>query len=76
MAVACYYAGQRFYPIPYRVAAGLGYIVLTILVVYGVNSIVIQDQTGAFVVHNLIFLVYLCVVYLIERRGLKASRSL
>ncbi|HEY4653823.1 MAG TPA: polysaccharide biosynthesis C-terminal domain-containing protein [Cyclobacteriaceae bacterium] len=76
MAVACYYAGQRFYPIPYRVAAGLGYIVLTILVVYGVNSIVIQDQTVAFVVNNLIFLVYLCVVYLIERRGLKASRSL
>lgn len=75
MAVACYYIGQRYYPVPYRMGAALVYVVLTVLLVYGVNWISFENQVVAFAVHNLTVIAYVAVVFLIERRGLKASRG-
>src|SRR5690606_16537941 len=75
MTVACYYIGQRYYPVPYRMGAALVYVVLTVLLVYGVNWISFENQVVAFAVHNLTVIAYVAVVFLIERRGLKASRG-
>ncbi|MFO7257277.1 MAG: polysaccharide biosynthesis C-terminal domain-containing protein [Bacteroidota bacterium] len=72
IAAACYLTGRRFYPIPYRVGTDLTYIVLTVLLVYGVNSLPL-DGVAEFLVHNLVVLVVAGVVFLIERKGLKAS---
>lgn len=72
MAVACYLTGQRYYPIPYRVGSGLSYIVLAMALVYGINAIEI-DGAVAFVVRNLILIVCIALVFLVERRGIKAA---
>lgn len=76
MAVACYYTGQRFYPIPYRVGTGLTYIALTVLLVYGVNALRVEGAVAAFAVHNAVLIAYVAVVFFIERRGLEAARGL
>jgi O-antigen/teichoic acid export membrane protein len=75
IAAACYLTGRRFYPIPYTVGKDLAYIVLTVLVVYGVNGLPV-DGTAGFVVHNLIVLGFAGLVFLAERRGLKESVNL
>ena len=76
MAMACYFTGQRFYPIPYRVGKGLAYIAVTVLLMYGVNAIPITGQVAAFAVHNLIVVVFTVAVLFIEREGLKTARGL
>lgn len=75
IAAACYLTGQRFYPIPYRVGKDLTYIVLTVLLVYGINALPF-DGAAAFVVHNLIVLAAVGLVFLIERKGLKEAVNL
>src|SRR5690606_38614104 len=75
VAAACYLTGKRFYPIPYRVGTDLAYIVLTVLLVYGVNSLPV-DGVDAFVVHNVIVLAVAGLVFLGERKGLKEAVNL
>lgn len=75
MTVTCYFSGQRYFPVPYRTGAGLAYVGLTVLLVYAVNSLPILNQVVAFAVHNLVVLAYMGVVFLIERKELKASRE-
>lgn len=75
MMVACYLLGQKYYPIPYKVTAALGYIGLTTLIVYAVMSIQIDDQLLASGFHLLVLIGFLSVVWLIERKNFSfASR--
>jgi O-antigen/teichoic acid export membrane protein len=71
MATMCYLFGQKYYPIPYKVAKGLGYIVITTALVYGVNAIAIENQIMATGFHVLIIGLYLAIVYLIEKKDLR-----
>ncbi|MDV3307219.1 MAG: polysaccharide biosynthesis C-terminal domain-containing protein [Cyclobacteriaceae bacterium] len=75
VAAACYLTGKRFYPIPYRVGTDLAYIVLTVLLVYGVNALPFEG-VAAFVVHNVIVLAVAGLVFLGERKGLKEAVNL
>lgn len=72
MAVICYFMGQRFYPIPYKVFASMAYISVTLGIVYGVNEIEIDVQWMATAFHLLVCTVFIAIVYLIERKGLRA----
>jgi O-antigen/teichoic acid export membrane protein len=71
MTVVCYILGQKYYPIPYNVTKGLAYIIFTTLLVYLVNSILIENQWLATGFHIIIVLAYLSVVYLIEKKALR-----
>jgi O-antigen/teichoic acid export membrane protein len=71
MAALCYLLGQKFYPIPYKIAAGLVYIVLTTALVYLINSIIIENQLAAIGFHTLVILVYLFIIYLLEKKDLR-----
>jgi O-antigen/teichoic acid export membrane protein len=71
MTVICYALGQKYYPIPYNVAGGFAYIILTTLIVYSVNLISIENQWAATGFHSLVMLIYLSVVYLIEKKDLR-----
>jgi O-antigen/teichoic acid export membrane protein len=71
MTVVCYYWGQKYYPIPYRVLQALGYITGTSTLIYAVNSVMIQNQYLSTVFHGLVVIIFLLVVYIIERRELK-----
>jgi O-antigen/teichoic acid export membrane protein len=71
MTVVCYILGQKYYPIPYKVIKGLAYIIFTTLLVYLINSIFIENQWVATGFHIMIVLIYLIVVYLIEKKTLR-----
>ena len=71
MATMCYLFGQKYYPIPYKVAKGLAYILVTTVLVYGVNFILIGNQIIATGFHILVFCGYLFIVYLIEKKDLQ-----
>jgi O-antigen/teichoic acid export membrane protein len=73
MAATCYILGQKFYPIPYKVTAGMAYIIVTIILVYFVNSIKIDNQFLALGFHGIIIIAYLAIAYLIEKAELKKA---
>jgi len=67
MALTCYVLGQRFYPIPYTLVKGLGYIIITTVLVYCTNAVEFSTQWMATGFHILVILVYLLIIYLLER---------
>lgn len=71
MTVACYLLGQKFYPIPYRVASDMLYVVLTTLILYSVNAVTIQHQVVSFAFHTIVIVVYVAVIFFIEKRSFK-----
>lgn len=73
MTVASYVIGQRYYPIPYRVATDLAYIVATALLVYIVGFVDWGSQLKNSAFHFILIAVYLLIVYFIEKKGLRQS---
>jgi len=67
MTIACYLLGQKFYPIPYSTFKSLAYILITTLLVYGVNAVIIPNPWMAFAVHFLVIGLYLLFVYSLEK---------
>jgi O-antigen/teichoic acid export membrane protein len=75
MAVLCYLLGQRIYPIPYKMVRGVGYITVTVAIVYVVSAIPIQNQVIATSFHMTVILAYLIAVYLLEGKELRVKRA-
>jgi O-antigen/teichoic acid export membrane protein len=73
MMLACYFFGQKYYPIPYKVLSDSAYILLTVILVYAVNEIRIDSQWVAFPFHLSIVLFFLAVIYKMEWKNLKRS---
>jgi O-antigen/teichoic acid export membrane protein len=73
MTAACYYFGQKHYPIPYRIGTDITYIAVSFAMIYGISSITILNQWFATGFHALVILVYASIVYIIERKGLKEA---
>ena len=67
MAISCYLLGQKFYPIPYSLMKSLAYILITTVLVYGVNAIMIPNPWIAGVFHFLVIGLYLLLIYLLEK---------
>jgi O-antigen/teichoic acid export membrane protein len=67
MTIACYLLGQRFYPIPYSLIKNLAYILITTLLVYGVNAIMIPNPWIALGFHMLVIGFYLVIIYSLEK---------
>jgi len=75
MTIACYLIGQRFLPIPYNIASATTYIFSTVVIIYAVNKIPVDDQIVATLIHMLVVVAYVVVVFLIERKDLLKSRA-
>jgi O-antigen/teichoic acid export membrane protein len=75
MAAACYWLGQKYFPIPYLIVKDSLYIIVTTVIVYGVNVVVIEDQVAATFFHVIVILFYLAVIVFIERKGLRGSQA-
>jgi O-antigen/teichoic acid export membrane protein len=71
MAMMCYLIGQKFFPIPYAVGKAILYIVGTVLIIVGVNSVSIGSQWLATSFHAGVIALSLFIVYLLERRDLR-----
>ncbi|QNF31698.1 polysaccharide biosynthesis C-terminal domain-containing protein [Adhaeribacter swui] len=74
MAAACYYFGQKHYPIPYPVATMAGYLALAIGLVYIAQHFVIEDFVWRHLFHLGLCGLYLIVLYIIEKPTFAVSR--
>jgi O-antigen/teichoic acid export membrane protein len=74
MAALCYVLGQKFYPIPYSIGKDLGYIIVTMVLVFVLQPITFSNQFLTTGFHAGVMLVYLGIIYLIERKSLTAGR--
>lgn len=71
MATACYVLGQKHYPIPYKLAAGTGYLLFALMLM-GVSAQIIFDSpwmNHAF--HGLLLVLFAGTAYLLEYLKLK-----
>jgi O-antigen/teichoic acid export membrane protein len=66
MTVACYLLGQKYYPIPYSIGKSIGYIVVTVIIVYALKDLSFNNQWLDTAFHFVVFVAYLLVIYLIE----------
>lgn len=73
MTVACYFFGQKFYPIPYRVLKDVGYILVASFLVYGTNQVIIDNQWLATGFHGLVLMTFILIAFLVERKELSSS---
>jgi hypothetical protein len=63
--------GQKYFPIPYNFLKNLAYIVGTIGIIYVVNLVELDSQWLVTAFHAVVILVYLSVIYLLERSYLR-----
>lgn len=70
MAMACYWIGQKHYPIPYTMLAGFGYILFAVALIYISSIVPFDSQNTATGFHVAIMLIYAGVTYLLERKKL------
>lgn len=73
MAALCYYYGNQFYPIPYRLGAAFTHISLGCILLIINYLLNIQDLLFGFLIHTVLLGIYLAFVFLIERRNLNVK---
>ncbi|NOS93721.1 MAG: oligosaccharide flippase family protein [Cyclobacteriaceae bacterium] len=66
MALVCYFFGQKYFPVPYKVFQMLSYLIVTFMIAMLVNAFPIANPWVSHGFHLLILVVYLTAVYLIE----------
>jgi O-antigen/teichoic acid export membrane protein len=71
MAAACYLAGQRYYPIPYKNWHSAGYILFAIILIWVAREVVLSTQLAASGFHLLVMAGFLMVAYFLERKKLR-----
>jgi O-antigen/teichoic acid export membrane protein len=71
MTTACYLLGKKYYPIPYNVIKGSLYIIVTLTIAYGVNSITIANQWMATGFHLIVLTMFIGGLYMLEKDYLK-----
>lgn len=71
--ILSYFLGQRFYPIPYNQKKFLLYIGVSFALFYIGNSFVTSSSLFNLLFHNLLVLVFISMVYLLERKALIKS---
>ncbi len=69
MMMACYFLGQKYYPIPYKILSGSAYIIATSLLIYLVDQVKIMNRWMSVSVHAAIVLVFIGVVFLLEKEA-------
>jgi O-antigen/teichoic acid export membrane protein len=69
MMIACYFFGQKYYPIPYKILSDSMYVIGTTLVIYLVNEIKLESLYGSIGVHTAVILAFLAIVFHVEKKG-------
>ncbi|WP_439584406.1 lipopolysaccharide biosynthesis protein [Dyadobacter bucti] len=70
MVAACYYFGQKYYPVPYDVVSALGYVGAGSLLIFVSTQVKIPDLWVAVPVHMLMFAIFAGCTFLIERKNI------
>jgi O-antigen/teichoic acid export membrane protein len=69
MMIACYFFGQKFYPIPYKVFSDSLYIIITMFIIYLVSKISIENIFLSMSIHAVIVVVFMAAVLVVEKKG-------
>ncbi len=67
MTLACYYYGNKYYFIPYRIPQGLLYIAGSSMLYYLASQIDISNQFLATSFHMVVILAFICFVFITEK---------
>lgn len=73
MSIACYFLGQKYYPIPYNLARTFSYIAGSFLLVILVNRMEIGNTWLASGFHILVVIAFIGLVFLLERKEFRES---
>lgn len=76
MTVTCYFLGQRYYPIPYKVVAGLGYILFALALISLHQAIRPDGYWASLALGNALLIVFLLATYFFERKKMRSSYGL
>ncbi len=70
MVIISYFLGQKFYRIPYDLKAILLYAILPVVIFIFAKWLNISDLSLKMAIHTILFVVYLVIVFIIERKNL------
>lgn len=70
MTVACYWFGQKHFPIPYPIGKSLFYILFALALIYISARFTVENQWLALLFHNILVLGYFGIIYFLERTTL------
>lgn len=74
MMAACYWLGQKYYPIPYFVFSGMVYITLSFLLIYIVKTIPFSNAVCSASFSVAVILLFAATAWMVERkRGLQSQ---
>jgi O-antigen/teichoic acid export membrane protein len=68
MTALCYYFGQRYYPVPYKIISAVGYIISAGLLIYFAMQIKLDNLWLSIPYHLLLLLLYTAGVVIVERK--------
>lgn len=68
MTWLCYYFGEKYYPVPYDLGSGIGYILGGGALIFAAAQIEISNLWIAVPYHLALFLLFLAVVFVVERK--------
>jgi O-antigen/teichoic acid export membrane protein len=73
MTILCYLIGQKYFAVPYQIGKDSVYLLVTMIVVYIIQAITIQNSYLSSAFHIAITLAFMGVVFLIERKELMSK---
>jgi O-antigen/teichoic acid export membrane protein len=68
MAGACYFIGQKYFPVPYQLAKSAAYVIGAMLVSYLAQMVLISNQWLAILFHGSVVVGFVGITYLMERK--------
>ena len=68
MTALCYWLGQRYYPVPYKIGSALGYIISAGLLIYCVVQIQFDSLWLSIPYHLILLFLYTAGVVIVERK--------
>ncbi len=71
MMIVSYFLGQKYYPVPYKIGKIIFYLGSAWLCYYGSTFLPAMEFSVLFSIKTVIFLSYLFMIYLVERKSLK-----
>ncbi len=71
MTVACYVIGQKYYPIPYKIIPSVLYLMITLMIIYGVNLIKFSDVIVSIGFHAVVLIIFLLAIFSLEKNKLR-----
>lgn len=75
MALACYYFGQRYFPIPYTLLQSTAYVVAAVVLLYALQNLPIENALTGNLVRAAATGAFLVAAWRLERARLQAPRN-